>query len=98
MTFEPSTRFDFVTALADAVPPERRVALAARIARVYLKPGGRLVMSCYRPGGFLLWPAAREAESAAEILRAAGFVVAGEAEVADPATGAPKVRVAWTDV
>ncbi len=98
MTFEPSMRFDYVTALADAVPPESRAMLLERLARLYLKPGGRLILSCYRPGAFMLGRPALEAESAAEILRAGGFEPAGGTEARDPMTGAAKVRVAWTDV
>src|ERR1700735_1030667 len=81
MKFEPPIRLDYVTALADAVPIQSRGALLRRIARRYLKPGGRLILSCYRPGAFLLGKPALEAESAAEILRAAGFELVGEAEV-----------------
>ena len=84
--------------LADAVPVQSRGALLIRLAHLYLKPGGRLILSCYRPGAFLLGKPALEAESAAEILRAAGFEPVGEAEVRDPATTKPKVRVAWVDV
>ncbi len=98
MKFEPPIRFDYVTALADAVPIQSRGALLMRLAHLYLKPGGRLILSCYRPGGFLLGKPAIEAESAAAILRAEGFEPIGEAEVRDPASGAAKVRVAWVDV
>jgi SAM-dependent methyltransferase len=98
MKFEPPIRFDYVTALADVVPIQSRGALLRRLARVYLKPGGRLIFSCYRPGAFLLGKPALEAESASEILRAEGFEPVGEAEVRDPVTAAPKVRVAWVDV
>src|ERR1700691_4825414 len=98
MKFEPPIRFDYVTALVDAVPIQSRGALLRRIARLYLKPGGRLILSCYAPGGFLLGKPALEAESASEILRAEGFEPVGEAEVRDPLTGAPKVRVAWIDI
>jgi SAM-dependent methyltransferase len=98
MKFEPPIRFDYVTALVDAVPIQSRGALLRRIARLYLKPGGRLILSCYRPGAFLIGKPALEAESASEILRAEGFEPVGEAEVRDPVTGAPKVRVAWVDV
>jgi SAM-dependent methyltransferase len=97
MEFEPSIRFDYVTALADSVPIERRPALVRRLARLYLKPGGRLILSCYGYGAFLLGrPLA--AESAAAILSAAGFEPNGEAEARDVLTGAVKTRVAWTDV
>ncbi len=97
MEFEPSIRFDYVTTLADSVPIERRPALVRRLARLYLKPGGRLILSCYGYGAFLLgMPLA--AESAAEILSAAGFEPNGEADARDALTGAVKVRVAWTDV
>jgi hypothetical protein len=98
MKFEPPIRFDYVTALADAVPIQSRGTLVKRLARLYLKRGGRLILSCYRPGGFLIGKPALEAESAAEILRAAGFEPVGEAEVRDPVTGAHKMRVAWADV
>jgi SAM-dependent methyltransferase len=98
MKFEPPIRFDFVTVLADAVPIRSRGALLIRLAHLYLKPGGRLILSCYRPGAFLLGKPALEAESAAEILRAEGFEPVGEAEVRDPVTGAHKMRVAWADV
>ena len=98
MTFEPPIRFDYVTALTDVVPIQSRGALLRRIARLYLKPGGRLILSCYRPGAFLLGKPALEAESAAEILRAESFEPVGEAHVRDPVTGAPKVRVAWINV
>jgi SAM-dependent methyltransferase len=98
MKFEPPIRFDYVTALADAVPIQSRGALVKRLARLYLKRGGRLILSCYRPGGFLIGKPALEAESAVEILRAEGFEPVGEAEVRDPLTGAPKVRVAWIDI
>jgi SAM-dependent methyltransferase len=98
MKFEPPIRFDYVTALADAVPIQSRGELLMRLARLFLKPGGRLILSCYRPGAFLLGKPALEAESAAQILRAEGFEPVGEAEVRDPLTGAPKVRVAWVDV
>ncbi|MGO9449854.1 MAG: class I SAM-dependent methyltransferase [Candidatus Binataceae bacterium] len=98
MKFEPPIRFDYVTTLADAVPIESRAELIGRLARLYLKPRGRLILSCYRPGGFLVGKPAREAESAAEILRAGGFEPIGEAEAHDPVTGAAKVRVAWTDI
>ncbi|MFZ1889378.1 MAG: class I SAM-dependent methyltransferase [Candidatus Binataceae bacterium] len=98
MTFEPPIRFDYVTTLADAVPPESWGMLLERVARLYLKPNGRLILSCYRPGAFMLAKPAREAESAAEILRAAGFEPVGETEAHDPVTGAAKVRVAWTDI
>lgn len=98
MKFEPPIRFDYVTTLADAVPIQSRGELVIRLARLYLKPGGRLIFSCYAPGGFLLGKPAIEAESASEILRAEGFEPVGEAEVRNPVTGAAKVRVAWVDV
>ena len=43
MTFEPPIRFDYVTTLADAVPPESWGMLLERVARLYLKPNGRLI-------------------------------------------------------
>jgi SAM-dependent methyltransferase len=98
MKFEPPIRFDYVTTLTDVVPIQSRGALLTRLAHLYLKPGGRLVLSCYRPGAFVFGKPALEAESAAEILRAEGFQPIGEAEVRDPVTGTAKVRVAWVDV
>ena len=52
MKFEPPIRFDYATVLTDVVPIQSRGALLRRIARLYLKPGGRLILSCYRPGHF----------------------------------------------
>ena len=52
MKFEPPIRFDYVTALADAVPIQSRGALLMRLAHLYLKPGGRLILSCYDPAVF----------------------------------------------
>jgi len=98
MTFAPPIRFDYVTALSDAVPIESRAALLMRLSRLYLKPGGRLILSCYAPGGFLLGRPAFAAESAADIFRAAGFEPVGESETRAPVAGAARVRVAWTDV
>src|SRR6202050_3053973 len=58
MKFEPPIRFDYVTALAGAVPIQSRGELLMRLARRYLKPGGRSILCCYRPGAFLLGEAA----------------------------------------
>jgi len=54
MEFEPPMRFDYVTALADAVPEYRVADMIRRLARLFVKRGGRLVLSCYTPGAFLV--------------------------------------------
>jgi SAM-dependent methyltransferase len=98
MEFEPLMRFDYVTALADAVPPGCQSELIRRLARVYLKPTGRLVLSCYTPGAFIAGTAARDVESPAAMLREAGLKPASESVACDPLTGIVKTRVAWADV
>jgi SAM-dependent methyltransferase len=94
MSFEPPIRFDFVTALSDAVAPNRCVAMVERIARLYLKKGGRVILSCYGPGGFIT-PAKASAEDPRHFLVEAGMRLAGYGEVRDEASGLLKVRTAW---
>lgn len=97
MKFEPPIRFDYVTALTDAVPEHRHGDLVRRIATRFLKPGGRLILSCYPPSPFVLGRAG-EGVSPGKILRASEFEPLGEAEARDAQTGIVKARVAWVDV
>lgn len=97
MTFEPAIRFDYVTALPEYVEPASRRDLIERLALVYLKPGGRIILSCYGPGAFIAGNPA-PAQSAAEILRDAGYAPAGEAQAIDAPSGMVKTRVAWADI
>ncbi len=95
MEFEPPMRFDYVTALADAVPEHRHADLIRRLAARFLEPSGRLVLSCYTPGAFLANRIGAPT-SASDLLRAAGFKSAGEAQARD--SGIIKTWVAWADI
>ncbi len=97
MEFEPPMRLDYVTALADAVPEHRVADMIRRLATRFLNPGGRLVLSCYTPGAFLV-NRTSDPTSAPDLLRAAGFEPAGDAQARDAKTGIIKAWVAWTDI
>jgi hypothetical protein len=47
MTWEPPSRFHYVTALDDAVPLARLGDLVQRLRDVFVEPGGRLIISSY---------------------------------------------------
>ena len=96
MTFEPALGFDYVTMLMDAVPMDRCVALIKRVAKVYLKPGARLILSSYGAGAFITLHKGLAIDPRPEI-EAAGLMVAGYREIVEPETGRLKVRVAWAD-
>jgi SAM-dependent methyltransferase len=97
MSFEPPNRFDFVTALSDAVAPNRCAAMVERIARLYLKKSGRVILSCYGPGGFITATKA-SADDPRRFVVEAGMRAAGYAENCDEASGLLKTRTAWADV
>jgi SAM-dependent methyltransferase len=97
MSFEPPIRFDSVTALSDAAAPNRCAAMVERIASLYLKKGGRVILSCYGPGGFIT-PRKASADDPRRFIAEAGLRVAGYAEHRDDATNLTKVRTAWADV
>lgn len=50
MTWTPPTRFHYVTALDDAVPPDQLGALVDRLLAEFVAPGGRLILSSYTNG------------------------------------------------
>jgi SAM-dependent methyltransferase len=97
MFFEPPIRFDFVTAISDSVAPHRCAAMVERIAALYLNRGGRVILSCYGPGGFITATKA-SADDPRRFIVEAGMRVAGYAEHRDEANNLTKVRVAWADV
>lgn len=90
--WSPPHRFDYVRTELVYVAPEARPAYVERIVREWLTPGGRLIVCGYgssrsgRP----------RADPVGDLLRAAGFVVAGEAEAADT-NGVVFTRIAWID-
>ena len=92
MTWEPPIRFDYVTVIADCVPPTRRRDLVDRLMTRFLNPRGRLIFSIYIPR-----PPERPAENppASDVLRRFGYHVAGEAE--SQIEGQLKVSCAWVD-
>lgn len=92
MTWEPPMRFDYVTVLADCVPPTQRHALVDRLMARFLHPRGRLVFSIYIPQS--PEPPA-ENPPASEVLRRFGYDVAGETE--SRIDGQLKASSAWVD-
>jgi SAM-dependent methyltransferase len=97
MSFEPPRRFDFVTAISDSVAPNRCTAMVERIATHYLGKGGRVILSCYGPGGFITATKA-SADDPCRFIVEAGLRVAGYAENRDDVSGLSKVRTAWADL
>ncbi len=97
MSFEPAIRFDFVTAISDFVAPNRCAAMVQRIAGLYLKRGGRVILSCYGPGGFITATKA-SADDPRRFIVEAGLRVAGYAEHRYKASNLVKVRTAWADI
>jgi hypothetical protein len=105
MTWEPPICFDYVTVLADFVPPARFGAMIERVLRLFLNSCGKLVVSCYyggnppwfdRSGREPLWPGATPVVPAAELLRWAGYSPVGETETRKE-DGSLWVSVAWLD-
>ena len=95
MTWMPPMRFDYVTLLPEFVPVELRGAMLVRVRDQFLKPTGRLSVSCYRPGAA---PGQhdRGAPSAPQLLCELGFAADGFAEVQDE-DGTLWTSVAWLD-
>jgi SAM-dependent methyltransferase len=87
MEWTPPRRFDYVTVIADCVPPDHRAAMVERIARVYLNPRGRLVFSCYKSS------AVGRPEEAAATLLGFGYQLAGAEELV--LDGVLNNTVAW---
>jgi len=77
MTWEPPMRFDYVTVIADCVPPDSRRDLIDRLMAKFLNLNGRLIFSIYIPRP--PEPPA-EAPPASTVLRRFGHHFAGEAE------------------
>jgi hypothetical protein len=92
MTWTPPRRFDYVTLLPEFVPEDRLIAMLTRVRDLFLEPGGRLVVSCYRPGD-----QAPVAPDASTLMRESGFAPSGSAEVRYE-NGALWTSVAWSDV
>src|SRR5215472_3408809 len=92
MTFEPPMRFDYVTAIADCVPPGQRRDLIDRVLDKFLTPSGRMLFSIYLPR-----PPDPPAEPppASDLLRGFGYRVRGEGE--SRIDGELKVSTAWLD-
>ena len=88
-------RFDYVTLLPELVPAELGGAMLVRVRDQFLKPAGRLIVSCYRPGAA---PGQhdRSAQSAPQLLCELGFAADGFAEVQDK-DGTLWTSVGWFD-
>ena len=95
MTWMPPMRFDYVTLLPEFVPTELRGAMLVRVRDQFLKPAGRLIVSCYRPGA-APGQHGRGAPSAPLLLCELGFMADGFAEVQDE-DGTLWTSVAWLD-
>ncbi|MBV8136430.1 MAG: hypothetical protein JO121_12495 [Deltaproteobacteria bacterium] len=95
MTWMPPMRFDYVTLLPELVAAELGGAMLVRVRDQFLKPAGRLIVSCYRPGAA---PGLhdRGGRSAPRLLFELGFVADGFAEVHDD-DGTLWTSVAWLD-
>ena len=95
MTWLPPMRFDYVTLLPELVPAELGGAMLVRVRDQFLKPAGRLIVSCYRPGAA---PGQhyRGGLSAPRLLCELGFVADGFAEVHDD-DGTLWTSVAWLE-
>ena len=88
-------RFDYVTLLPELVAPDLCGAMIARVRDQFLKPAGRLIVSCYRPGAAPGQPHVGRC-SAPLLLRELGVAVDGFAEVHDD-DGTVWTSVAWFD-
>jgi hypothetical protein len=95
MTWMPPMRFDYVTLLPELVAAELGGAMLVRVRDQFLKPAGRLIVSCYRPGAA---PGLhdRGGRSAPRLSFELGFVADGFAEVHDD-DGTLWTSVAWLD-
>lgn len=83
MTWEPPTRFRYVTVLDDAVPPDRLGDLLERLLDRYVAPGGRLIISSYADRALF------------DDLAAAGYPPDGTIHIDRP--GRTPLRTAWID-
>ena len=93
MMWNPPRCFDYVTILPELVPVEQFEAMLQRIIGSFLKPGGRLVVSCYfgsRPQG------APPLMPAKDLLHSVGYQTNGEAE-ARREDGSLWTSIAWIE-
>lgn len=88
MSWTPPARFRYVTTLDDAVPPGRLGALATRLLRDVVAPGGRLIVSCYTNPD-------QPPRPLFEHLRAAGHPPDGTIHIDRPGRG--PLLTAWID-
>ena len=88
MRWEPPKRFRYVTALEDAVPPDRLGELVDRLLAAYVAPGGRLILSAYADG-------ARPPRPLFVDLAAAGHPADGPIHIDRP--GRSPLLSAWID-
>lgn len=92
MTWQPPMRFDYITVIADSVPPGSGRNLIERLIANFLNPKGRVVFSIYMPRPP---QASVEIPPASEVLQRFGYRVTGEAEAR--IDGELKVSAAWLD-
>jgi hypothetical protein len=88
VTWAPPSRFRYVTALDDAVPPSRLGDLVQRLLDVAVAPGGRLIVSAYATSDGSPRPLFED-------LAAVGFPPDGVIHIDRPGRG--PLRTAWID-
>jgi hypothetical protein len=88
MSWTPARRFRYVTALDDAVPPDRLDVLVARLLHDFVAPGGRAIISSYTD-------AHQQPRRLFDDLRSAGHPPDGMIHIDRPGRG--PLLTAWLD-
>jgi hypothetical protein len=93
MNWQPPSRFDYVRTELEYVPTHRRRAMAERLLRTFLLPGGRLIPTSY---GSSRRSGPQDGVSR-DVATGWSYELTGESEAVDT-NGGVVTRVAWTGV
>jgi SAM-dependent methyltransferase len=93
LTWKPPRRFDYVRTELVYVPEWRRAGFVQRLIDEVVAPDGRLIICSYGSAR----RSSPRAEPPAQLLRAWGWRVAGEAQAVDPEHGVVITCIAWLD-